>query len=275
MLVTGAAGKTGRAIVERLLASGAEVTALLHRAEQRATAERAGARTVIADLADAVALESALAGHDAVYHVPPNMHPAETQLTAAVISAAARAGVNRFVLHSVLAPYLTEMPHHLRKARNEELLRQSNLEWTILQPASYVQNVLPYLDSIRHSGVWRLPYRSDAAFTPVDLADVAEAATRVLTRSGYGHASYELCGPEVLDSAAMAERLCSVLQMRIELQRVPGTGPADLVAMFDHYDRHGLVGNATVLRWLLGREPTPFAAAVSRMVSGNGAGKRS
>lgn len=271
IVVTGAGGKTGRAVIDRLVAAGVGVTALLHRVEHRAAAERAGARTVVADLADAATLAGALAGHDAVYHVPPNLHPAETELTAAVIAAAGRAGVQRFALHSVLAPYLTAMPHHLRKARSEELLRESPLDWTILQPASYAQNVLPYLDAIRDTGVWRLPYSGEARFTPVDLRDVAEVALRVLTETGHTYAGYELCGPELLDSIAMAARLETLLGRPVTVDSVPAAGAPDLVAMFDYYDRHGLAGNPRTLAGLLGRPPTDFATAVGHELRAVGA----
>jgi len=47
------------------------------------------------------------------------------------------------------------------------------------------------------------------------------------------------------------------------------TGPEyaarnDLLAIFDYYDRHGLVGNPRALAALLGRSPTTFAAALAR-----------
>lgn len=270
VVVTGAAGKTGLAVTRACASAGLAVTAVIRREAQRVTVQAAGAaRAVVVDLADRAALTSVLAGVDAVYHVPPNMHQDETGLTRNVIEAATDGHVGRFVLHSVLAPYLPEMPHHLRKAQSERLLRMSTLDWTILQPASYAQNVLPYLDTIRRTGRWVLPYRPSAPFTPVDLRDVARVAADVLGERGHSFASYELCGPQRLDSAAMALGIARVLGHAVELVHVAAERDvdADLRAMFAYYDRCGLVGNPSVLALLLGHAPTTFEAAIARDVT--------
>lgn len=277
--VTGAAGKTGRAVVDAVLSRGHDVTALVRRPEQRGDLEAAGARAVVVELLDEDGLTAALAGLAAVYHVPPNLHPEEPRIAATLLAASRRAGVGRFVLHSVLAPYLPEMPHHLRKAESERLLRlggPGGASWTVLQPASYAQNVLPYLADARTTGVLAVPYDPAARFSPVDLGDVAEVGARVLTEDGHDRATYELCGPEVLDTAAMAEALARVLGRPVRAEPVPlerwRSGAAalpeqvreDLAAMFAHYDAHGLAGSGRVLGWLLGRAPTSFEAAVAR-----------
>lgn len=246
------------------------VTAVVRREAQRVAVQAAGAaREVVVDLADRAALTSVLARADAIYHVPPNLHPDETGLTRNVIEAATDGHVGRFVLHSVLAPYLPEMPHHLRKADSERLLRMSTLDWTILQPASYAQNVLPYLDEIRRTGRWVLPYRPSAPFTPVDLRDVGRVAADVLGERGHSFASYELCGPQRLDSAAMALCVARVLGRPVELVHVTAglDVDADLCAMFAHYDRYGLVGNPAALALLLDHAPTTFEAALARDVT--------
>lgn len=271
IVVTGAAGKTGRAVVRRLAAAGHAVTALVHRPEQEAGLRSEGAATASAtDLEDPVAVRAALSGHDGVYHVPPNLHPREDLLTGNVATAAEEAGVRRFVLHSVLAPYLPSMPHHLRKARSEERLRTSGLAWTVLQPASYMQNVLPYLEAVRRDGVLAMPYSADAAFTPVDLEDVAEVALRVLTDDAHAFASYELCGPQRLTNHDQAAALADLLgrPVRAEAQPVPEDAPDDLAAMFTHYDRYGLVGSGWLLERLLDRLATTFAEALARDVGG-------
>lgn len=249
VVVTAAAGKTGLAVIRACTARGLAVTALV-----RAT----------------------VAGHDACYHLAPNMHPDEAELTRIAVAAAQEGGVRRFVLHSVLAPYLPAMPHHLRKAESERVLRATELDWTIMQPASHAQNV--QLNPVRRSGVLRVPYRTSAPFTPVDLDDVAAAAAAaaVLTEPRHRYASYELCGPEVLDTDGMAVGLTAVLGMGVQAREqsrdawsasAPELSPQvrnDLLAMFAYYDEHGLVGNPRALTALLGRLPTTFASALAR-----------
>lgn len=55
--------------------------------------------------------------------------------------------VSRIAYHSVLHSNTLEMPHHIRKAGCERLLRHSPLSWTILQPAMYVQTALGFFDA--------------------------------------------------------------------------------------------------------------------------------
>lgn len=276
--MTGAAGKTGRAVVAALSAAGHEVTAVVRRPEQVEAAVTGGARSAVpADLEDTAEVTRALEGCTAVYHVPPNMHPDEVGIAGAVVDAAAAVGARRLVLHSVLAPYLHAMPHHLRKARSEELLRGTDLAWTVLQPASYMQNLLGYVDQARSSGVLTVPYSTRSPFTPVDLHDVAQVAAVVLTDDRHVHATYELCGPELLGTDQMAGILGEVLGRDVRAESgsperwrdasdLPVRERDDLAAMFTYYDRHGLVGGRFVLEELLGRAAVRLRDALARDV---------
>ncbi|MFW6773828.1 SDR family oxidoreductase [Nocardioides sp. CPCC 205120] len=276
--VTGASGKTGTAVVAGLLEAGHQPVALVRRTEAADAFAGQGVGSRLVDVEGGAAdLAAALDGVDAVYHVPPNMHPAEDAVTGTVVDAAVRAGVGRFVYHSVLQPHVPEMPHHLRKAASELLVRRSPLEWTVLQPASYVQNVLPFVATARAEGRYRVPYDVTQPFTPVDLVDVAAAALAVLGDPLTTYGTFELAGPEVLSSAATADVLTDVLGRPVVAEHLPlaewraGVDPTgtrrdldDLAAMFAWYDDHGLVGSALALRTLLGRAPTTLAAALRR-----------
>ena len=78
ILVTGANGKTGQAIIRALAAGDEAVRALVYRAEQIAPAKAAGAReTVVGDLRDGATLRQAADGVRAVYHICPNAHSDE------------------------------------------------------------------------------------------------------------------------------------------------------------------------------------------------------
>ena len=112
-------------------------------------------------------------------------------------------------------------------------------------------------------------------FTPIDLEDLAEVAAAVVLDDGHAFATYELAGADRIDLAGMASVIGQVLGRSVSVVRVPaaevasgGRAPADIQAMLDHYDQHGLVGNANVLRMLLGREPTPFARVIRRELAG-------
>lgn len=215
--VVGGHGKTGRAVVPALTARGASAVPL--------------GRAEWSDLA------AALSGCDAAYVIAPNLHPDEPAYVTDVLAALHRAGVGRVVYHSVASPYAPAMPHHLGKARSEDLVRRSGLDWTILEPGVYLQN----LDL---SGPVEVPYSLDVPFGFLDLADLGRAAAAVLVEAGHSGATYEL-----------ATRLATVRELAAEagvpLRQVPdpGTHPW-LSAMFAYYDTHGLPVGTRVLALL-------------------------
>lgn len=281
ILVTGAAGKTGRAVIRALGARALSVRALVHRPEQAQAIASLGAnQVVVGDMRLQAVMDQATSGVRALYHICPNMSPDEIAIGRTVIDAARAAGVEHLVYHSVLHPQTEVMPHHWQKLRVEELLFESGLSCTILQPAAYMQNLLAYWDSIVEQGIYRLPYAVETRLSMVDLEDVAAAAAIVLTEPGHGGATYELAGAEVLSQIEVARLLAQQLGRPVRAQavsieewergaRASGLGDYQvetLIQMFRYYEHHGFWGNPNVLAWLLGRPPTTFAAFVERTV---------
>jgi NAD(P)H dehydrogenase (quinone) len=270
--IVGATGNTGRRVVGAF-ARRRLVTRAVVRSEDGAA--RAGdlgiADAAIADLEDVDALARALDGVRSVHVVPPLFHPHEDELLGNAVRAAERAGVERFVFHSVLHPHTPTLRHHMRKARAEAHIHDSTLSWTILQPAMYAQTVLVY-----HAGdAVNVPYDLASRFAVIDVEDIAEVSAIVAGEDGHDYATYELAGPEVLTMAQLAEQLGAALgrplQARLigpqELALPPAwtrSAIADIMAMWADYDEHGLVGNPQVAAMLLGRAPTSFADAMAR-----------
>ncbi len=283
ILVTGAAGKTGRAVLRALARRGVHARALVHRAEQTAAAREAGAGdVVVGDMRDPEVVTQAMVGVHTVYHICPNMHPEEEAIGRVVLNAAQAAGVEYFVYHSVLHPQTEKMPHHWHKLRVEEMIFESGLPFTILQPTAYMQNLLGYWPAIVNEGVYRVPYAPETRISLVDLEDVAQVAAIVLTEARHQGAIYELCGPEALTQHEVAQVLAQVLGRDVRAEALPRdewernarqAGLSEyavdtLKRMFEYYERYGFWGNGNVLRWLLGREPTRLADFVRRVVKG-------
>jgi len=277
--VTGAAGKTGKAVVEALAKKGVSVRAMVRRSEHFAALKAVGAtECVTASFEDEEALRRAAANVRAVYHICPNVSREEVTYARAVAAAAQARGANRFVYHSVLHPQIEAMPHHWQKMRSEEMLFATGLDLTILQPTAYVQNILGALPGIIAEGVFRVPYPVTTRLSLVDLQDVAEAAALVLTTDGHSGATYELAGTEPLSQVEAAAGIGTALDRPVraeaetveswrERARAAGMGEyecATLTAMFRYYAAHGLIGNSHVLASLLGRKPNDLAAFLRR-----------
>jgi uncharacterized protein YbjT (DUF2867 family) len=288
ILITGAAGKTGKAILRKLAEQMAPVKALVLRAAQVAEVEALGAKAVIVgDMRDGAIIRRAMQGVQSVYHICPNVHPDEITIGKEIIDAAASTGITQFVYHSVLHPQIEEMPHHWKKMRVEEHLFASGLPFTILQPAVYMQNILVNWEQMIETGRYTIPYAVESRISMVDLEDVALAAALVLRealheggRSPHNGATYELAGTAPMSQSEVAAILSQGLGRTVTAESVSidawknkvRTSGLDeypintLGKMFAYYAEHGLSGNSQVLSWLLNRPATSFEAFVKRAV---------
>jgi NAD(P)H dehydrogenase (quinone) len=279
ILVTGAAGKSGKAVVRALAAKGARVRAFIRNPDHAGSLSALGAAEVnFGSFEDARALAQAAAGAQAVYHICPNVSRDEVAYARAVAVAARTHGVKRFVYHSVLHSQIEAMPHHWQKMRVEEMLFASGFDLTVLQPTAYMQNLLGVLDDIVRDGVFRFPYPPATRLSLVDLDDVGEVAAIVLTQDRHGGATYELVGTPALSQREVASLLATALGRDVRAEDVPlaawqvraraaGIGEyelATLSAMFRYYAEHGLIGNPNTLHWLLGRAPTSLEVFLKR-----------
>jgi uncharacterized protein YbjT (DUF2867 family) len=278
ILITGAAGKTGRAVIKALSNRGEEIRAFVRREEQAELVRDLGAgEAILGDLLNQNDLIKAVKGIRAVYHICPNMHPEEIRIGQMVIDAC-EGKVEQFVYHSVFRPQIEAMPHHWNKLRVEELLFRSILSFTILQPTAYMQNVLARIEEIKTEGVYRVPYSTLTCLSMVDLIDVAEVAASALTEPGYEGGTYELIGPGSYSQEEIADLFARVLGTPVKAEEIPlaewkaqaeQAGLGDyaidtLLKMFTYYDDYNFRGNSKVLESLLGRTPTSFEDFLQR-----------
>jgi NAD(P)H dehydrogenase (quinone) len=282
ILITGAGGKTGNAVLKVLVARGSPVRALVRNSAHESALKTIGAHdVVIGAMDDPQALARATESIEAIYHICPNVSPHEMSFAKALVDAATSSGVSRFVYHSVLHPQIEAMPHHWNKLRVEEMLFSSKLDITILQPTAYMQNSLGEWDRMVRDGVYRVPYPIETRLSLVDLKDIAEVAAMVLTNASHSGAAYELVGTPPLSQIEIADAFGRALKKPVRAEaetveswdaRARGTGMENyaretLIKMFRAYARDGLKGNPNVLGWLLGRPPASLENFIERMAT--------
>lgn len=274
ILVTGSTGKTGLAIIKKLLEHNLKVKAITYKEEYKEKLFSLGVSEVlIGDMRDKSLWEKAFTSVYSVYHICPNMQLSEITIGKYAISYAEKSkSVEKFVLHSVLHPQTEKMPHHWNKMRVEEALLESSLDWTILQPTAYMQNILAYSKDIYDCGVYSIPYSVNAKISLVDLDDISEVSLKVLTEKKHSMATYELVGDEVITQAEIAEILSEILNKKIIAKEISLENWQNkmkdstltkeqiniLLKMFDYYKYYNLTGNSNVLKWLLNRSPNTF-----------------
>jgi uncharacterized protein YbjT (DUF2867 family) len=280
ILVTSANGKTGQHVIPQLLAKGKSVRALSRRAP---AAPIDGVETVAGDMNDPNIIKRCVEDVEAIIHIGPTLHPREVAIGTGVIDAARDAGVPKFVLFSVIHPQIDDLVNHQNKLAIESHLVHSRMDWTILQPQHYMQNI--DVRRVVESRFCALPYSESRTLDFVDLADVAEVAAKVVIEDGHRWATYELSANELLSTADIAERIGAVTGADIAVGRLDveeivamfakwkGEDAIDdrsrngLRRLFAYYDHYGITGNANVLSWLLGRRPSTFTDYVKREIA--------
>jgi uncharacterized protein YbjT (DUF2867 family) len=281
IVVTAAGGRTGAAVVRALWSRGERVRAVVGSRRPRPELTALGADVVSADLREAAVVEPLLDGADALYLIWPNFDPGETAGAVGLLAAARRAGVGRVVYHSVLRPQARAMPHHSAKDRVEEVLDASGLRWRVLQPCAYADNLDRQLAEAAATGLFRSPWGLERAQSLVDLRDVAEAATVLLTRDGLDEGTFEAAGPEPLSAPRLATLMAARLHREVRAVDVAPDGPVPPLTqyaarcrrlMFDHYRAYGFTGSPLVLESLLGRPARTFAEHLEGLEPASGTG---
>jgi putative NADH-flavin reductase len=179
VLIVGAAGKTGRAVVKRAMQQGHQVTAFVH---SDAGSADPGVEVRTGDASDMAAMEGAIMGQDAVIDTvggkTPYKHTTlETSVAATIVGAMQRHGVRRLVVTSMVGEgdSAANTPFYLKimlatflrgatpdKANMESTVSASDLDWVITRPAILTEK----------------PATGDVRIFSADSRDVAHSITR-------------------------------------------------------------------------------------------------
>jgi uncharacterized protein YbjT (DUF2867 family) len=209
ILVTGAAGRIGRLVVDALLRAGAAVRALTRRPERAALA--AGVEVVTGDFTDPASLDPALDGIAAVFLVwtaPPSAAPAAIARLAAHPSPHTRRVVYLSAPFRTPHPFF-QQPNPMRGLHEEveRLLAATGVDVAIVRPGMFASNALHWwAPQIRLGDVVRWPYAS-AESAPIDERDVAAVAARLLLDARHARTDVVLTGPESLSQAAQVHAI--------------------------------------------------------------------
>ena len=214
ILVTGAGGTVGSALVQALEAQGHKPRVAYHSPHKTETAKRDGHDALLIDFVDPKTLPPALDGVEAVFLLGTGGRGQSEQEINAV-NAAKAAGVKRLVKLSIWGAAREQFSLAKVHRTVERAVETSGLSWTFLRPNGFMQNFVNHMGgTITSQGAIYQP-AGDARISHIDVRDVAAVAARVLTTSGHEGKAYELSGPQALSYAEAASILSSVLDRRI------------------------------------------------------------
>ena len=230
ILLTGATGTVGSALLRRLTAHGRPVRALV-REPRRLGDQRVRVQIALGDLADPPSFRNALRGVDTVVHMAASIRDQprasieelNALATLRLVRAAERAGAERFLFFSAMSA-----SHHSRtrffraKALAQEAVEASPIETTIFAPSIIYTPGDPWLTLLDRLS--RLPAvvvsgSGRATFEPIWAEDVADAVMSALSNGASGR--YDLAGPEILSYDDIVRTTLRAAGRRRRLLHVP------------------------------------------------------
>jgi len=240
VLVTGATGRIGRAVVAELLGAGVPVRALTRRPDAARWPE--AVEVLSGDLTVPESLDHALQGVGAVFLVwtaPPATVPAVIDR----LASRARRVVFLSSPHRTPHPFFqAPQPNAMAvlHANVERLIAETGLASTIIRPGMFASNALHWwAASIRDGDAVRWPYGA-AETAPIDERDIAAAAARSLSEDRHAGGDYVLTGPESLSQAEQVRIIGATIGRRIQFDELSpedfrretaGTWPVPVVDM--------------------------------------------
>jgi uncharacterized protein YbjT (DUF2867 family) len=278
ILVTGATGLNGSALVRVLAQRGVPVRALVrNRAKAAALAALANVEIVEGDMARPETLALPLHGVERAMLISSSV-PEMLDVQSNFIDAAKKAGVRHVVKLSGIMP---EIDSAFRFARMhgeiEKRLEASGLAFTHLRAGEFMPAYFRQVPMIVGKGALFLPMEN-AKIASTDVGDIAEVAADTLTGSGHEGKIYPLTGPEALTMAEVAVRLSAVTGKPIKYVNVPpedarkaqlaaGMPPYLADALFELFAerRKGKEANVSrVTETVFKRKPTLFSEFAAR-----------
>lgn len=211
ILVTGATGESGAAVIGEFVRRGLPVRALVRDRAKVGTVVPSNVEVVVGDLAKPETLGDALAGVEKVLLIS-SAGPGLVQTQSSFIDSAKKAGV----LHIVKFSGMGCWPHaEFRFARMhaeiEKYLEQSGLAWTHLRPSTFMSDYFREVPSISAEGVLALPM-AGARIAPVDTEDIAKVAVSLLNSDGHEAKRYEMTGPAALTVDEVAATISAAIR---------------------------------------------------------------
>jgi NADH dehydrogenase len=232
ILLTGATGTIGSALLRRLTGAGEPVRCLV-RDPRGLGAHRVRVQIAMGDLADPPSFRNALRGVGTVVHLAASIRDQprasieelNAVATLRLVRAAERAGARRFLFFSAMGAR-----HHSRtrffraKALAQEAVQASSLETMVFQPSIVYTPGDPWLTLLeRFSYLPLLPVSGSgrALYQPIWAEDVADCVLAALRATGRRRRAFELGGPETLTYDDIVRAALAATGRRRPLLHVP------------------------------------------------------
>ncbi|KAJ9653616.1 hypothetical protein H2198_007207 [Neophaeococcomyces mojaviensis] len=295
IVITCASGKQASSFIPHLISSSTGPLRLVVNSassQSRLEAEYPSASVVCADLTQPSDCQRVVKDAVTIYLILPPFHHAETEIGKNLVEAAVTeskrldSAFKHFIFSSVIQTQLRKLLNHDVKRYVEEYLMESGLNYTILKPTTFLDNFRPALKGLvkqvtedgKKELEFNAPWDANVLFSEIALRDMGDVSFKVITeREKHFFASYDLVStmpqPWSRKVYILAEKLgCKITVGALPVQQVTPVFMKNAVGsraddahrvtfdtaerMILYYNRHGIIGNPSVLEMLIGRKAT-------------------
>jgi uncharacterized protein YbjT (DUF2867 family) len=224
ILVTGATGTIGRAVVKDLVQKKGSVRAAVRDKAKASKQFDPAVQLIEFDFEKPDTFSRALDGVGKLFVLPP-LTTNQTELVNALVDSAKKSGVQQIVKLSVIGVE-TGLAFKIgdSHAASDQHVRDSGISYTILRPNSFMQNFINYFPP--RDGVIYLPWGNGKA-SFIDAYDIAAVAAESFTGDGHAGKIHTLTGPAALGVADVARILSQASGREIKYVDVPESAARD------------------------------------------------
>jgi len=273
ILVTGATGKVGRAVVDQLARTGLAVRAAARNLAKAKAMVWPEVEIVLFDFEKPETIEAALVGVNQLFLVSPPWYPRLVETGSLTVDLAKAAGV-KYLVNLSGAGAENDDQDPLR--RLEKHIEASGIPYTHLRPTFFMQNFSAdhegHRESIKNEGTLYAP-AGDGKTSFIDIRDIAAVVEHLLTNEGHAHQAYTLTGAEALSRVDVAALISQALgkevryvnisdaqfRARLKAQGENELGIAGYSALYDFVRQGWTADVSDCVSTLLGRDPISFA----------------
>ena len=272
ILITGATGKTGSATAKSLNQMGVKYRALIRNEEKIEALESMGADVIHGSVEDTDAVEKSMENVETVLILLPNSE-GQLSLEKQLVDSAKKLGVKRLVkVSSIEATPDATSPIPRLHLESENYIKDSGLEWTMIKPNFYMQNLLASAATIKEQGKIFLPM-GEGKTGMIDTSDVGKIVAKVLSEEGHASKNHEVTGPDILSFYEVAEIFTDVIGAQIDYVDVPLPAYKETLGKFLTNEWHlnavidlfkgiaegGIEEKTDTYKELMGETPKPLA----------------
>jgi NADH dehydrogenase len=234
ILVTGGTGFVGSHLITRMRREGLPVRALVRNPDKAGKLRELGVELAAGDISDRASLERAAAGAERVIHLVGiiqeepgvSFHGVHVEGTRNLLLASKKAGVRHFFYQSALGTRPgAKSEYHKTKWEAEELVRKSDIPYTILRPSLIYgpgdKFTLRLAEMIKLSPVLPVIGEGRSKLQPIYIDDVTACIVKSVTSDAFFNEIYEIGGPEQLTYEEVTRAIAAAMGISRPALHIP------------------------------------------------------